>query len=120
MAEADMRQDTRADLAEDTPFPHRAAETSEAVETLVAGARKLRRKLLSRERVWRRSCYRGNAYGGGRAYYGGRGYYGPGFGFGVGVYPPYGYAAPACNPTGFYDANGVWQYYPGCAVPYGY
>jgi hypothetical protein len=68
---------------------------------------------------------RGNAYSGGRAYYGGRGYYGgggyygPGFGFGVGVYP-YGYAAPVCNPAGFYDANGVWQYYPGCAVPYGY
>jgi len=69
---------------------------------------------------------RGNAYGGGRAYYGGRGYYsgrgyyGPGFGFGVGVYAPYGYAAPVCNPAGFYDAYGVWRYYPGCAVPYGY
>ena len=59
-------------------------------------------------------------YGGGRPYYGGRGYYGPGFGFGVGVYAPYGYAAPVCNPAGFYDANGVWQYAPGCAVPYGY
>ena len=69
---------------------------------------------------------RGNVHGGGRAFYGGRGYYGgggyygPGFGFGVGVYPSYGYAAPVCNPAGFYDANGVWQYYPGCAVPYGY
>jgi hypothetical protein len=69
---------------------------------------------------------RGNVYGGGRAfyggggYYGGRGYYGPGFGFGVGVYAPYGYAAPVCNPAGFYDANGVWGSYPGCAVPYGY
>jgi hypothetical protein len=54
-------------------------------------------------------------------YYGGRGWYGPGFGFGVGVYPSYGYAAPVCNPAGFYDPNGVWQLYPGCAVPpYGY
>jgi len=58
--------------------------------------------------------------GGGRAFYGGRGYYSPGFGFGVGVYAPYGYAAPVCNPAGFYAANGVWQAYPGCAVPYGY
>jgi hypothetical protein len=64
----------------------------------------------------------GRAYYGGGGYYGGRRYYGPGFGFGVGVYAPYGYgyAAPVCNPAGFYDANGVWQYYPGCAVPYGY
>ncbi|MGA2214429.1 MAG: hypothetical protein ABSH31_14230 [Bryobacteraceae bacterium] len=62
----------------------------------------------------------GRAYYGGSGYYGGRGYYGPGFGFGGGVYAPYGYAAPLCNPAGFYDANGVWQYYPGCAVPYGY
>jgi hypothetical protein len=62
----------------------------------------------------------GRTFSGGRAFYGGRGYYGPGFGFGVGVYAPYGYAAPVCNPAGFYDANGVWQYYPGCAVPYGY
>jgi len=63
---------------------------------------------------------RGGFYGG-RAYYGGRGYWGPGFGFGVGVYAPYyGYAAPVCNPAGFYDAYGNWQYYPGCAVPYGY
>ena len=62
---------------------------------------------------------RGGYYGGG--YYGGRGWYGPGFGFGVGVYPSYGYAAPVCNPAGFYDPNGVWQLYPGCAVPpYGY
>jgi hypothetical protein len=46
------------------------------------------------------------------------GYYRPGFG--VGVYAPYGYAAPVCNPAGFYDQYGNWQYYPGCAVPYGY
>jgi hypothetical protein len=58
---------------------------------------------------------------GGREYYGGRGYYGPGFGVGVGVYAPYGYVAPVCNPAGFYDQYGNWQYYPGCAVPpYGY
>jgi hypothetical protein len=50
----------------------------------------------------------------------GRGYYRPGFGFGVGVYPSYGYVAPVCNPAGFYDRFGNWQYYPGCAVPYGY
>jgi hypothetical protein len=60
----------------------------------------------------------GREFYGGRAYYGGRGYYGPGFG--VGVYAPYGYAAPVCNPAGFYDQYGVWQVYPGCAVPYGY
>jgi hypothetical protein len=62
----------------------------------------------------------GRAFEGGRAYYGGRGYYGPGFG--VGVYAPYGYGytAPVCNPAGFYDQYGTWQYYPGCAVPYGY
>jgi len=63
-------------------------------------------------------AYGGRGYYGGGAYYGGRGYYGPGFGFGM--YAPYGYAAPVCNPAGFYDAYGVWQYYPGCAVPYGY
>jgi hypothetical protein len=65
--------------------------------------------------------YYGGAPGGyyaGRAYYGGRGYYGLGFGFGV--YAPYGYAAPACNPSGFYDGYGNWQVYTGCAVPYGY
>jgi len=62
----------------------------------------------------------GRPFEGGRAYYGGRGYYGPGFG--VGVYAPYGYgySAPVCNPAGFYDQYGAWQYYPGCAVPYGY
>jgi hypothetical protein len=65
---------------------------------------------------------RGNAYGG-RAFYGGREFYGsrgygPGFGIGVGVYPSYGYAAPVCNPAGFYDQYGVWHFYPGCAVPY--
>lgn len=65
-----------------------------------------------------RAYYGGRGYYGGGAYYGGRGYYGPGFGFGL--YAPYGYAAPVCNPAGFYDAYGVWQYYPGCAVPYGY
>ena len=70
---------------------------------------------------------RGRAYGGGHVGgyvgrgYAGRGYYGgPGFGFGVGVYAPYGYAAPVCNPAGFYDQYGNWEYYPGCAVPYGY
>ncbi len=62
----------------------------------------------------------GGGYYGGRGYYGGQGYYGPGLGFGVGVYAPYGYAAPVCNPAGFYDQYGNWQYYPGCAVPYGY
>lgn len=66
-------------------------------------------------------------FNGGRAFYGGRGdhyaaprYYGPGFGVGVGVYAPYGYAAPVCNPAGFYDQAGIWHVYPGCAVPYGY
>jgi hypothetical protein len=64
---------------------------------------------------------RGNIHGG--AYYGGRGYYGgreygPRFGFGVGVYPSYGYSAPVCSPAGFYDQFGVWHFYPGCAVPY--
>jgi hypothetical protein len=62
----------------------------------------------------------GRAFYGGRGYYGGPGYYGPGFGFGVVVYAPYGYAAPVCNPAGFYDQYGNWQYHPGCAVPYGY
>ena len=62
----------------------------------------------------------GRGFYGGRGYDGGRGYYGSGFGFGVGVYAPYGYAAPVCNPAGFYDQYGNWQYYPGCAVPYGY
>lgn len=62
----------------------------------------------------------GREFSGGRAFYGDRGYYRPGFGIGVGVYAPYGYAAPVCNPAGFYDAYGVWQLYPGCAVPYGY
>jgi hypothetical protein len=62
----------------------------------------------------------GGEFRGGRENFGGRGYYRPGFGFGVGVYAPYGYAAPACNPAGFYDQYGNWQYYPGCAVPYGY
>ena len=48
-------------------------------------------------------------------FHGGREY---GLGFGVGVYPSYGYAAPVCNPAGFYDRFGVWHFYPGCAVPY--
>jgi hypothetical protein len=67
----------------------------------------------------------GSFYGGGR-YYGGRGYYGPryyGGGFGLGFYaaPGYGYAAPVCNPPGFYDEGGYWHYYRGCAAPpYGY
>ena len=55
-----------------------------------------------------------------RGYYRGRDYYRPGFGFGVGVYPSYGYVAPVCNPAGFYDQWGNWQYYPGCVPPYGY
>lgn len=69
-------------------------------------------------------------FSGGRGYYGGNvghyvgpRYYGGGWGYGlgVGVYPyGYGYAAPVCNPPGFYDQNGVWETYPGCAVPYGY
>jgi hypothetical protein len=70
-----------------------------------------------------REYYGGHEYYGGRGYYGGggRGYYRPGFGFGVGVYAPYGYAAPVCDPAGFYDQYGNWQYYPGCAIPpYGY
>lgn len=46
------------------------------------------------------------------------GYYGRGAGFGVGVYPTYGYAGPVCDPAGFYDRFGVWHFYPGCAVPY--
>jgi hypothetical protein len=75
---------------------------------------------------------RGNGYGG-RENYGDRdehfdrdrgehfgGYYRPSVGFGVGVYAPYGYTAPVCSPAGFYDQYGNWQYYPGCAVPYGY
>lgn len=83
----------------------------------------------------------GHAYGGhvvpgrtydSRVYNGGRGYYRPGFrfGFGVGVYPAYPYVAPAygygyavpvpvpaCNPAGFYDQAGNWQYYQGCVLP---
>ncbi|HVT93693.1 MAG TPA: hypothetical protein VHD76_12665 [Bryobacteraceae bacterium] len=54
--------------------------------------------------------------------------YRPGFSFGVGVgvYPAYGYpvpaygyavAPPACNPAGFYDQAGNWQYYQGCVPP---
>jgi hypothetical protein len=55
-----------------------------------------------------------------REHFGGRRYYRPGFGYGVGVYPSYGYGyvAPACNPAGFYDQWGNWRFYPGCAVPY--
>ena len=70
--------------------------------------------------------YGGSFYGGGR-YYGGRNYYAPryyGGGFGLGFYaaPGYGYAAPVCSPSGFYDHGGYWHYYRGCAapVPYGY
>ena len=70
--------------------------------------------------------YGGPFYGGGR-YYGGRNYYAPryyGGGSGLGFYagPMYGYSAPVCNPSGFYDRGGYWHYYPGCAVPvpYGY
>jgi hypothetical protein len=62
--------------------------------------------------------YAGRGYYSGGGYYGGRGYYGLGFGFGA--YAPYGYAAPACNPSGFYDGYGRWQAYPACAAPYGY
>lgn len=57
---------------------------------------------------------------GDRGYNRGRDYYRPGFRFGVGVYPSYGYVAPVCNPAGFYDQWGNWQYYPGCVPPYGY
>jgi hypothetical protein len=65
--------------------------------------------------------YSGPLYGGGR-YYGGHGYYGPryyGGGFGLGFYavPGSGYAAPVCNPPGFYDQGGYWHYYRGCAAP---
>ena len=68
-----------------------------------------------------RDFHGGREYYGGRGYYGGGGYYRPGLGFGVGVYAPNGYAAPVCDPAGFYDQYGNWQYYPGCAVPpYGY
>ncbi len=70
--------------------------------------------------------YGSSYYGGGR-YYGGRNYYAPRYysgGFGLGFYaaPGYGYAAPVCNPPGFYDQGGYWHYYPGCAAPppYGY
>lgn len=58
--------------------------------------------------------------GGDRDFHGdrNRGFYRPGFGFGVGVYPSYGYVTPVCNPAGFYDQYGVWHFYPGCAVPY--
>lgn len=73
-------------------------------------------------------AYRGGGYYGGHVGgWGGRGYYGGGWGYGlgIGVYPSYGYGyaapvAPVCNPPGFYDQNGVWETYPGCAVPYGY
>jgi len=65
--------------------------------------------------------------GGGGRYYGGRNYYAPRYyrgGFGLGFYaaPGYGYAAPVCSPSGFYDQSGYWHYYPGCAAPppYGY
>jgi hypothetical protein len=62
------------------------------------------------------------SYGGGydgRGYYGGRGYWAPGFS--VGVYPyGYGYVAPTCNPSGFYDQYGNWQPYQGCGVPPAY
>ena len=72
---------------------------------------------------------RAYAYRGGGSVYGGRAYVGPryrpgfGFGVGVGVYPAYGYAGPAyappavCNPAGFYDQAGNWQYYQGCVPP---
>lgn len=78
----------------------------------------------------------GHAYGGrnfseGHGYYGGRGYgyggyYGPGWGGGLyfGLGAPYAYAPDyyypgVCNPGGYYDAAGIWQPYPGCAVyPY--
>jgi hypothetical protein len=72
--------------------------------------------------------YAGRPYYGGRGYYGGGGYYGRGYYggrgyyapcFSVGVYP-YGYAAPTCNPSGFYDQYGNWQPYQGCEVPPGY
>jgi hypothetical protein len=69
----------------------------------------------------------GSSYYGGGRYYGGRNYYAPRYysgGFGLGFYagPSYGYAAPVCSPSGFYDHGGYWHYYRGCAapVPYGY
>jgi hypothetical protein len=61
----------------------------------------------------------GGGYYAGRGYYRAGGYY-DGRGFGFGVYVPYGYSAPVCNPSGFYDQNGMWHVYSGCAVPYGY
>ncbi len=71
--------------------------------------------------------YGGSYYGNGRSYGGGRNYYAPryyGGGFGLGFYgaPSYGYAAPVCSPSGFYDQGGYWHYYPGCAAApsYGY
>jgi hypothetical protein len=88
-----------------------------------------------------RGNYAGRGYEGGRGYYGGRGYggfygggryfggrkyiapryYGGGFGLGFYAGPSYRYAAPVCNPSGFYDQGGYWHYYPGCAAaPYGY
>ena len=64
--------------------------------------------------------YGGRGYdGGGRGYYGPR-YYGGGFGLGFSAAPSYGYAAPVCNPPGFYDQGGYWHYYRGCTAPYGY
>lgn len=81
--------------------------------------------------------YSGGGYYSGRHYYGGgysRGgggrYYGygrgPRFSFGIGIYtaPRYYYRAPyryryypgPCEPPGFYDWEGYWHYYPGCAV----
>jgi hypothetical protein len=57
---------------------------------------------------------------GDRDFHGDRAYSRPGFRVGVGIYPSYGYVAPVCNPAGFYDRWGNWQYYPGCVPPYGY
>lgn len=91
-----------------------------------------------------RGNFNGGRVYGERSFYGGRPYYrGPvnryvapryyrpgfGFSFGIGTYAaPYSYAAPyygssvpVCNPAGYYDGAGYWQYYPGCvAPPYGY
>jgi hypothetical protein len=65
----------------------------------------------------------GHVYGGRIERYAGPRYYRPGFSFGVGIYaaPYYGYSVPVCNPAGYYDGAGNWQYYPGCVTPpYGY
>lgn len=71
----------------------------------------------------------GRHFDGGGYYRGGRGrFYGrsPRFSFDFGFYAPpryyyrapyaYGYYPPPCRPAGYYDWEGYWHYYPGCAV----